>query len=81
MAHYDRNADVAFLEFDASQPGELFADERPWGLILKHRSSDKVAGTELWRASEHLPQDLLDALPEPAAEAASVPLEADPVAD
>ena len=38
-----------------------------WGLIERDRETGAVVGLEYWRAREHLPAELLEALPAPPA--------------
>jgi hypothetical protein len=37
------------------------------GLILRDRNTDGVEGLEVWRASERLPTEFLETLPQPEA--------------
>jgi uncharacterized protein YuzE len=63
--HYDRKADVAWVRFDGWGAERVRVEEMPWGLIERDRDTGAVLGLEYWKASEHLPAELLDALPAP----------------
>ncbi len=65
MSHYDRNADIAWLLLEGFDAQHTYGEDHPWGLIERDRESGDLVGVELWRASERLPRQLLDALPEP----------------
>lgn len=64
LAHYDREVDIVWISTSASR--NVFGDEQPWGLIVRDRNDESVAGIEIWSASKYLPADLLAALPPPA---------------
>ena len=65
MTHYDRDADIAALDLAGFDGAEVIGEPREWGLLLRDRESRRVVGIEFWQASERLPADLLEALPEP----------------
>lgn len=65
MSHYDRDADIAALNLEGFDGTRAVGEDHEWGLVLRDRESNRVVGIELWRASERLPADLLEALPEP----------------
>jgi uncharacterized protein YuzE len=64
-AYYDRDADIAWLPTGYSE--DVLSEEVGWGLIDHDASTDEVVALEIWSASKRLPQDVLDALPAPAA--------------
>jgi len=64
-AHYDREVDIAWFLFETVVSGTVFSEQTEWGLRDFDRESGKLVGLEFWRASDRLPQELLDALPEP----------------
>lgn len=68
VSHYDRDADIAWLElagFDASQ---VVVQEADWGLVETHSETGTVVAVEFWNASAALPSELLEALPSPGAQ-------------
>jgi uncharacterized protein YuzE len=65
MSHYDREADIAALDLPAAEGTRAVGEEHEWGLVLRDRESKRVVGFEIWKASERLPAELLEALPEP----------------
>jgi uncharacterized protein YuzE len=65
--HYDRKADIAWVRLDGWSPDRVRVEQKPWGLIERDRETGAVLGLEYWKASEHLPADLLGALPAPPA--------------
>ncbi len=67
MSHYDRESDIAALNLKGFDGGQVFGEDHNWGLLLRDRGTQEMVGIELWRASDRLPAQLLDALPEPAA--------------
>ncbi len=67
MSHYDRESDIAALNLKGFDGGQVFGEDHDWGLLLRDRATQEVVGVEFWRASDRLPAQLLDALPEPAA--------------
>jgi uncharacterized protein YuzE len=62
-AYYDRDVDIVWIPTSAS--ADYFGDEQSWGLLMRDRATKSVAAIEIWSASEHLPKEILDALPEP----------------
>lgn len=64
-AHYDRECDIAWFRFEPVEPNTMFSEQTGWGLRDLDRASGKLVGLEFWRASDRLPQELLDALPAP----------------
>lgn len=68
MSHYDRDVDIASLDLAGFDGRRAYGEDHEWGLILRDRETDRVVGLELWRASERLPGELLDALPGPGGE-------------
>lgn len=67
MSHYDRESDIAALNLKGFDGDQVFGEDHDWGLLLRDRVTQEVVGIELWRASDRLPVQLLDALPELAA--------------
>lgn len=65
MSHYDRDVDIAALDLDGFEGTRAVGEEHEWGLVLRDRDSDRVVGFEIWRASERLPAELIQALPKP----------------
>jgi uncharacterized protein YuzE len=65
--HYDRKADIAWLRLDGWDAERVRVEERAWGLVEFDRETGRVTGLEYWDASEHLPAELLEALPAPPA--------------
>ena len=63
LAYYDRDVDIVWISTTTGR--DVFGDEQPWGLIVRHEADETVAGVEIWSASEILPAWLLDALPAP----------------
>jgi uncharacterized protein YuzE len=57
----------------ALEPGEAVSEEHEWGLIDRDPTDDHLMGFELWEASRHLPQELLEALPHPRSSADTGP--------
>jgi hypothetical protein len=68
MSHYAREDDIASLELEGFDGRRAYGEDHDWGLLLRDRETGQVMGLELWRASEHLPSELLEALPEPEGE-------------
>ncbi|MHB1810393.1 MAG: DUF2283 domain-containing protein [Solirubrobacteraceae bacterium] len=64
-AYYDPDADVAWLPTGHSE--RVVSEEVEWGLIDHDAASDEVVALEIWKASERLPQAILDTLPAPSA--------------
>jgi uncharacterized protein YuzE len=67
VGHYDAQADIAWLRFDAWDPDRVRVEETSFGLRERDAESGRVLGLKFWEASQRLPQDLLDALPAPPA--------------
>jgi len=65
MSHYARADDIASLDLRGFEGPRAYGEDHEWGLILRDRETGAVVGLELWQASERLPADLLEALPEP----------------
>jgi uncharacterized protein YuzE len=78
MSHYDRESDIAALDLKGFDGGQVFGEDHDWGLLLRDRVTQEVVGVEFWRASDRLPPQLLDALPEPAARNSVVVIERQP---
>jgi uncharacterized protein YuzE len=68
MSHYAREDDIASLELEGFDGRRVYGVDHEWGLILRDRDTDRVVGLEVWRASERLPAELLEALPQPEAD-------------
>jgi hypothetical protein len=67
MSHYAREDDIASLELEGFDGRNVYGVDHEWGLILRDRVTDRVVGVEVWRASERLPTEFLEALPQPQA--------------
>lgn len=65
MSHYARVEDIASLELEGYDGRRVYGEDHEWGLLLRDRETDRLLAVELWRASDHLPSELLEALPEP----------------
>jgi uncharacterized protein YuzE len=63
--HYDQNADIAWLRFEGYDPATVVSEETSFGLRELNLADRRVVALEYWRASQTLPQDLLDMLPAP----------------
>jgi uncharacterized protein YuzE len=63
MTYYDRDADILYVELADAQVARSV--EHEWGLIDLSDEGTPV-GLEYWHASEHLPAEMLGALPAPA---------------
>ena len=63
--HYDEQADIAWLRFEGYDPATVISEEVDFGLREIDPSDRHVVGLEYWRASEHLPAELLGMLPGP----------------
>jgi uncharacterized protein YuzE len=63
--HYDQNADIAWLRFEGYDPATVVSEETRFGLRELDPADRRVVALEYWRASQTLPQDLLDMLPAP----------------
>lgn len=68
MSHYARADDIASLELEGFDGRRVYGEDHEWGLILRDRTTDRVVGLEVWRASQRLPAEFLEALPEPEGE-------------
>jgi hypothetical protein len=68
MSHYAREDDIASLELEGFDGRRAYGEDHEWGLILRDRETRRVVALEIWRASERLPAELLEALPEPEGE-------------
>ncbi len=62
LAHYDPEVDIALIVFE---PGTSVSEEHSWGLIDRNPDDDHLMGFEIWDASNHLPPELIEALPSP----------------
>lgn len=65
MSHYDRDVDIVSLDLVGFDGSRVFGEDHKWGLLLRDRETQEVLGVEFWRASECLPKEFLDALPQP----------------
>jgi uncharacterized protein YuzE len=65
MGHYARDVDIVSIELDGFDGRQVVGDDHEWGVILRDRETGRTVGFEIWNASELLPGELLDALPEP----------------
>lgn len=71
--HYDSKVDIAWFRFKTGPaPSVHRSDEEEWGLVDRDEQG-RVVGLEFWKASERLPAELLDALPEPSKERVGSP--------
>jgi uncharacterized protein YuzE len=61
--HYDPEVDIALIVLE---PGAAASEEHPWGLIDRDPEDGHLMGFEIWEASNHLPPELIAALPSPA---------------
>lgn len=61
---YDEDADIAWLP--TARSARVASEEVGWGLIDHDAATDEIVAVEIWKASERLPQAILDALPAPA---------------
>ncbi|MBA3422319.1 MAG: DUF2283 domain-containing protein [Thermoleophilaceae bacterium] len=68
MSHYDRDADIAWLVLQGFDGQRAYSEPQEWGLLDRDRETGSLVAVEFWRASERLPKELLEALPEPEAE-------------
>lgn len=62
VTYHDRQADILYVELRNSAAARSI--EYDWGLIDLGDDGEPV-GVEYWDASEHLPSELLGALPAP----------------
>lgn len=60
--HYDPEVDIALLVLE---PGTAVTEEHEWGLIDRDPTDAHLMGFEIWEASNHLPPELIAALPSP----------------
>lgn len=65
MSHYDRQADIAWLLLEGYDGRRAYGEDHQWGLVERDRETGQVVAFEVWQASQHLPRELLDALPQP----------------
>ena len=63
-AHYDPEVDIALIVLES---GAAVSQEHDWGLIDRDPDDAHLMGFEIWEASNHLPPELIAALPSPAA--------------
>lgn len=64
MSHYARESDIALLTLGSSRKSR--ARETPWGLLEFDSMTGELISLEFWEASQRLPAELLEALPEPS---------------
>lgn len=64
--HYDRDADIAWLRFEAYDPKSAVAEEVDFGLRESDPGTGEIVALEYWRASETLPEEFLRMLPGPS---------------
>jgi uncharacterized protein YuzE len=62
-AHYDPEVDIALIVLES---GSAVSEEHDWGLIDRNPDDDHLMGFEIWEASNHLPPELIAALPSPS---------------
>jgi uncharacterized protein YuzE len=67
MSHYDRDADIAWLELAGFDGRRVHVRETEWGLVETDSETGAFVAIEFWHASSGLPNELLEALPAPAA--------------
>jgi uncharacterized protein YuzE len=72
MSHYDRDADIAWLELAGFDGRRVDVREAEWGLVETDSMTGAVVAIEFWHASSRLPNELLEALPAPAAPPAEI---------
>jgi uncharacterized protein YuzE len=63
FAYYDRESDIAWLP--TGPLGDITGERTGWGVLARDVETGAVVSIEIWSASERLPAELLDALPEP----------------
>lgn len=68
VSHYDRDADIVWLELAGFDGRQVRVEERDWGLVETHSETGAVVAIEFWKASRVLPSEALDVLPAPAAQ-------------
>lgn len=71
MSHYAPESDIAFLTL-ATRQGRPRSVETEWGLLEYDSETGALTGAEIWDATNRLPAQLLEALPEPAAQEVTV---------
>lgn len=67
MSHYDRDADIVWLELAGFDGSRVVAQEADWGLVETDTETGAVVAIEFWNAGTALPRELLEALPSPGA--------------
>lgn len=67
VSHYDRDADIVWLELAGFDGSQVAVQEADWGLVETDSQTGAVVAIEFWKASTILPSELLEALPSPAA--------------
>jgi len=63
FAYYDRETDIAWLP--TGPLGEITGERSDWGVVARDVETGAVVSIEIWSASERLPKEILDVLPEP----------------
>ncbi len=63
--HYDRDADIAWLRFEGYDPEIARGEEVEFGLRETDPATGNIVALEYWKASETLPDDFLQMLPQP----------------
>jgi uncharacterized protein YuzE len=63
-AHYDRDANIAWLRTEPFDGATVRSEEAEHGLVDRDPEGN-VVGVEIWGASERLPAALLELLPPP----------------
>jgi uncharacterized protein YuzE len=63
FAYYDRETDIAWLP--TGPLGEITGERTAFGVVARDIETGAVVSIEIWSASERLPKELLEALPEP----------------
>lgn len=61
VTHYDREADILYLELRPAKVARSV--EHGWGGLVDLGNDGQLVGVEYWEASRHLPAALLDTLP------------------
>ncbi|MGH3949859.1 MAG: DUF2283 domain-containing protein [Pseudonocardiaceae bacterium] len=69
MSHYDRDADIVWLELPGFDSDHLAVQEAEWGLVERDSETGAIVAVEFWKASRILPRELLEGLPAPAEQA------------
>jgi uncharacterized protein YuzE len=63
FAYWDRELDIAWIP---TAPAESVTSEKTWwGIVDSDEKTGKVAGLEILDASQVIPVDLLERMPEP----------------